>query len=595
MSDENGWIAVYPAEHPNTDPRLWRRVRVADLERFATTGDKNGTLWLPVEQQAEPTPQTPVPSRTEAAWEGAKQGATFGFRDELAGVAAGLGALAGGDDVDPAYRKTFGEAYREGRDEDRAETERVKAARPNAFLAGEVGGAIGTAPVLPGAALKGATRLAKLGKAAVVGAGYGATAGAGNAAEIADVPANATLGAVTGAPLGAAGAVGQEIASRAARPVFRRVSEALADSSKAMQERADTARVLTLTGGTGGAREIMQDVRRVPGAVSEMAQTMRETPGLSGAFRSTRSVLKNADAANEEANAVIRAVIEGVDDQGTRVDTERFAAKLQAKALEYMDGERDAVADALFEKAATYRERYPNGVTMAEAQKLVRVMSDPTSWVKEAGGQALPARKQAGIDATRLMREEMDSAADQAFKGRDLPVEANTSKRVFPKGMPEDALEAYKRARRISQVTKIAEDSAQRSVDKMTQNNALGLGTTSKGAVAGQVAGPAGAVAGMAVDLATKGGRGLALRASTAEAAARMVKALSNPRVAERLGATGAALLQASGRGPEALVAEYVAQRLINPDVGELEGILMMHTPEEKKPSVDAGLAPLLR
>src|SRR5262245_12868480 len=63
----------------------------------------DGTSWTPLKPVAreQQGPQLPTPSRTEAFGRGFTQAGSFGFRDELAGLAA----AGGGDpnDPDPAH------------------------------------------------------------------------------------------------------------------------------------------------------------------------------------------------------------------------------------------------------------------------------------------------------------------------------------------------------------------------------------------------------------------------------------------------------------------------------------------------------------
>ena len=85
----------------------------------------------------QPAEYTPPPSRTESALRGAAQGATFGFSDELAAL---------------PYLFPGGKTYREDLEENRAIHEAAKQANPGSYLAGEIGGAVGST-LIPGAGL----------------------------------------------------------------------------------------------------------------------------------------------------------------------------------------------------------------------------------------------------------------------------------------------------------------------------------------------------------------------------------------------------------------------------------------------------------
>lgn len=169
-----------------------------------------------------------------AATKGAAEAATFGFSDELAGLAAaageaaaqGYGALAGETPEETAERvyrftgKTPGSersAYQVGRDIQRGIQEQAAAEFPKSYMAGQLSGALLTAPLMPGAAARGATigaRLTQLGK---VGIASGAATGLGTSqadlteGELGKAAADVAQGAAFGAaaaPVGVAMEVG---------------------------------------------------------------------------------------------------------------------------------------------------------------------------------------------------------------------------------------------------------------------------------------------------------------------------------------------------------------------------------------------------
>jgi hypothetical protein len=90
------------------------------------------------------------PSAGEALGRGAVQGATLGFGDELSGLGGALGTMAGSSPIvqarDPALQAklergpTFGQAYRETRDEARAANEAARAAHPWLYGGAEIAG-----------------------------------------------------------------------------------------------------------------------------------------------------------------------------------------------------------------------------------------------------------------------------------------------------------------------------------------------------------------------------------------------------------------------------------------------------------------------
>ncbi len=140
-------------------------------------------------------------SDAESFGRGALQGATFGFSDEIAGVATGAyDALTGGD---------FTESYNETVEGIRKANKQAREANPYSYLGGEVGSAFFVPGGLARVGIKGATAAANAGlkarslAAAKEGAAYGAAFGAGHAeGGLQERAAGAGMGALTGAAVG---------------------------------------------------------------------------------------------------------------------------------------------------------------------------------------------------------------------------------------------------------------------------------------------------------------------------------------------------------------------------------------------------------
>lgn len=160
-------------------------------------------------------------SRGGAFVRGIAQGGSMGFGDELAGA---LGAAASSVGLlDNKENLSFGDAYRQYRDQARESDRLAEAKHGGAYIAGQVVGGIATAPALPGGAVS------TLGKAAATGAGYGAVAGLGGSkadltrGEVDQAAIDTGIGAGVGL---AAGAVGHGIvkgAGKAASAIRARV------------------------------------------------------------------------------------------------------------------------------------------------------------------------------------------------------------------------------------------------------------------------------------------------------------------------------------------------------------------------------------
>lgn len=139
----------------------------------------------------------PEISELESAGRGALQSASLGFSDEITGGIEALWEAAKGDS------RTFGELYKQFRDESRANNDKAQEANPNAYLAGQAAGAIGTAFV-PGLNIaKGASLATNVGKMALLGGATGL--GESEADNLGGMVADTATGAVIGGALGGAG------------------------------------------------------------------------------------------------------------------------------------------------------------------------------------------------------------------------------------------------------------------------------------------------------------------------------------------------------------------------------------------------------
>lgn len=182
---------------------------LAMKERIASA--KAGTMQLSPERQAQQAAiDLPVeqnmrdPGAASAFIQGAGQGATFGFADEIlggaAGAKAGLGAAMRGDFSGMGDAASQG--YADMRDKARASFENSQFARPKTTLAGQVAGsAIVPAGATGTAANVGGKMLAGAGAGAAQGALYGFGSGEGGVGPRID---NATDAGLIGGAIGGA-------------------------------------------------------------------------------------------------------------------------------------------------------------------------------------------------------------------------------------------------------------------------------------------------------------------------------------------------------------------------------------------------------
>jgi hypothetical protein len=229
----------------NDDLERWKRI--ARNAALALQQDPNNARALEAFNAARPhlaaAREATSTAEQEAAGDpgfwaalglGASQGATFGFGDEAAGALGAIGALVPGG-------QSPGEAYRAYRDRTREETHAAIAARPGAYIAGEIASAIpqvvvpvAAAARVPAAATQ-ASRLAQaarlVGRSARTGAIVGGITGAGRSeASGRDLARDVGIGTALGAGVGAVVPIGYGVASLARRrlvdPIVRALSRA---------------------------------------------------------------------------------------------------------------------------------------------------------------------------------------------------------------------------------------------------------------------------------------------------------------------------------------------------------------------------------
>lgn len=149
-------------------------------------------------------------SEIESGLRGAGQGLTFGLSDE---AIAGIKALANPLDYSNEYSKLV--------ELERAKNKAAQEANPGSYMAGEIGGGVGSAFIPGVGAAKGATALARIGRALGQGAlsGYGYGEGKDTTSKIKDIG--------TGAGFGLAGGVVGEtvlpLASKASRSIAEKL------------------------------------------------------------------------------------------------------------------------------------------------------------------------------------------------------------------------------------------------------------------------------------------------------------------------------------------------------------------------------------
>jgi len=382
---------------------------------------------------------------------GLKQGATLSFADELAGAAGALGAFAG-----DAKLSDLPDYYRQARDEERKRLDESRQADPLLTGVGQVGGSL----LLPGlgAAGSGGSLGSAMLQGARVGAATGAAAGVGEAKSLDAkdvVPAVVGGAAFGGLAGGAAPVVGAAL-----RPAARAIQAPLAKAG----ERADELRVLTTAGATGGAinaPRVLQEAERVPGGIPEMARVLRES-GISRGVTTTSGVLRRAQQARAASGADIGRLIQEATDAGGTVDAAKLVATLRSSADEVLSG-MGGVSEVNRQQAAALQriadriqQAAPTGkATFEEVKSLSTQLGADAgeAYMARAMGRPLTGKAEALMDTRRASEGAIDAGMEAA--GRSST--------------------PYREARRLNQVSRIAEETAETSLGRANKNNLLGL------------------------------------------------------------------------------------------------------------------------
>lgn len=288
--------------------------------------------------------------KPEAALQGFGQGASFGFLDELKGLAAATGTtlpalltvlegenpFTNREAFDDVVERLYGipaeqfltqEGYRTARDTSRKEQKSLREQHPVTYALSELAGGISTP--IPGAApAKGASLGAKLGKGALVGAGIGAASGAGNSDSnsLEGILSDSAFGSLFGSAAGAGGAYAGDKLSRFLQPLIKDASRKMTGISDprladlAIERGAlEGADLMTPSAQSelqkrlfGAADSVAGDVAKARKTIATMdAPTMETRNTLNNLINKQMKAAKESPAGSRD---VLTGIQEGIED-----------------------------------------------------------------------------------------------------------------------------------------------------------------------------------------------------------------------------------------------------------------------------------------
>jgi hypothetical protein len=350
------------------------------------------------------------PSMLGSAARGVARGVTFGFADELAGVAGGVGSLVSGDGFGPGYERFRDAARQQNRLDDQT--------NPLSAIAGQVVGGVATLPLnLVGRAAQGAGALAQVGNAALRGATSGAAGGAlaglgegegGLENRLGSAATGAAVGGVLGGALGAGVNVGAGVAGRVLDATGLRNAGLAADRQVVRALSRDGVDIRALTAPpVGHAADDLALVDRGGANLRNLGAVAANTPG----------------AAQEAADRFVQArrgarpdrIAGAVDDTlggggGTRVLDDMDALRSMRTA------EARPLYDAAFAAQAPDSPQIQQFMNLPIVQQAMRESLDLQSMAAR-GGDFQPSQMQM-LDAAKRGLDERINATLDTVTGR---------------------------------------------------------------------------------------------------------------------------------------------------------------------------------
>lgn len=303
------------------------------------------------------------PSALEAGIQGAFEGASLGWRDELAGALEAGGQFLGVKGLggkfsdielqDSISADQLGKVYEETKQRRESELSKYKEAQPEAFLAGNVAGGLASSFAVPNPAT--------LGGRIALGAGTGAVAGAGQAEEGKALQGAALGGLIGGAVVPAAEGVGKLLSAGA-----QKAGGKLMRGAEFLQESA--------IGGTPTQRELLK-----PGTGRYVLEN------LSKPFQSADDLFKAAQSKASDTGKIIGDTIEQLDAQGIKVSQDTIISNLESKIAALADNpstEAVEVSNKLQKIVDSIYERGSSNILPSKAMEIKQgFKTKPSDWL----------------------------------------------------------------------------------------------------------------------------------------------------------------------------------------------------------------------
>jgi hypothetical protein len=197
--------------------------------------------------------------------------------------------------------------------------------------------------------------------------------------------------------------------------------------------------------------------------------------------------------ADEYAQQAEKSMISGKEASSHLRDAAREIEQ-QAKGYQYLSPENKTIVDNLIDAATRAESR--GSLTMREAQNLINPprgsqsvgLAETARFERRALDLPTKARSKAAAAEVGALRGGMDTAADVALTG-NLPqalAESPLSRTIAPAGAEPTGREAYKSARRASQVAGLAVDLGEEAAPKGVKRLPVSMAATGLGQLAEQ-------------------------------------------------------------------------------------------------------------